>query len=103
MIIINNNQHLHGALQKNTAPYKIIDKNEARQKYKQTANIGTNVFSATVWRQEQIPPLSTELATHSKASERRQRKNDHQLFFWSMEPSACSIRWGAESGPILDG
>ena len=45
-----------------------IGKNEARQKYKQeTANVGTNVFSATVWRQAQIPPLSTELATHSRA------------------------------------
>ena len=33
----------------------------------QTANVGTNAFSATVWKQAQTPPLSTELATHFEA------------------------------------
>ena len=45
----NNNQHLYGALQGTQRLTKLKGKNEARQKYKQQrANIGTNVFSATV-------------------------------------------------------
>ena len=72
-----------------TAPYKLIGKSEAWQKYtQQTTNIGTSAFSTTVWKQTQTLPLSTELVTHSRASERRQKRNDHQLFFWSVEPRA---------------
>ena len=48
----NNNLHLYSTLQRiHTKPYKMIGKNEPRrQKHneKQTANVGTNAFSAPV-------------------------------------------------------